>query len=176
MDRLLKRVRGDSPANAGTWKQPAADQAATPAPAPEAPSEASLKKEEYLPRSPAPEQTSNLSAMRELANDAARHAIERHIRKHTGKQATGKLLAAGLTVAASLVLAYWAWKGHSLRAALGALMGAGIGTYWTIGAIRRIANVMRLNRPQPQTELPVDAIMEITADSSSPAPQETHSV
>ena len=90
--------------------------------------------------------------MRELANTAARSAIDKHVRKHTGKQATGKLFGACLTVCASLVLAYWAWYGQSLPATVGAAIGGCVGLYWTWAAVRRLFSLMRLNQEQPAVE------------------------
>jgi hypothetical protein len=88
--------------------------------------------------------------MRDLANSAARSAIEQHIRKHTGKQAAGKLFSAFLTLIASVVLAFAAWKIHSIEAGVAAGLGAFMGVRWTLVALRRIFTVMRLNRPQQQ--------------------------
>jgi hypothetical protein len=89
-----------------------------------------------------------MTAMRELANSAARSAIDKHVRKHTGKQVTGKLFGACLTVCTSLVLGYWAWKAQSLPATVAAAIGSCIGLYWMWAAIRRLFSLMRLNRPQ----------------------------
>jgi hypothetical protein len=83
-----------------------------------------------------------------LANTAARRAIDRHVRKHTGRQAAGRLVGAGLTIATSVLLGYWAWKGHSVQAGAGAAIGGGVGIYWTLAAFRRLFGAMRLNRPQ----------------------------
>jgi hypothetical protein len=153
MERLLKRVKGDSavlPASMAPASQapvalspktsPAAVEPATP--------EANLEQSEYSPRRAAPEMSTSLTAMRDLANSAARSAIDRHVRKNTGKQATGKLLGACLTVTTSAVLSYWAWRTHSFQAAVGAGIGGAAGVYWTFAAIRRLFGLMRLNRQQ----------------------------
>jgi chromosome segregation ATPase len=157
MDRLLKRVRGESTTNSGGWKQvapdspPAEPEAHTPAKtAPPPKVTDTVSPEEYVPRRAAPELTSDLSAMRDLANSAARTAIDRHIRKHTAKQATARVVAACLVVAVSLVLGYVAWRGHSLPAGLGAAIGIGVGIFWMIAALRRVLVVMRLNRPEDE--------------------------
>ncbi len=52
----------------------------------------------YLPRSQAPERTSNLAAMRELANDSARTAIAHSVRKRMVHQQLTKFALAGLAV------------------------------------------------------------------------------
>jgi hypothetical protein len=147
MDRLLKRVRGDSPKAAEPTKT------ATPAEvilAEEEPPQGQTEQkpedaEQSSPRRPAPE-TTNISAMRDLANTAARSAIDRHVRKNTSKQAAGRLFSAFLTVAASVLLGYWAWKALSLQAAVGAGIGGFAGMYWVLAALRRIFSVMRLNK------------------------------
>jgi len=150
MDRLLKRVRGSSPASTAP---PASMSTAVPATplaqvATVVPPELTAEEPtEYMPRTTAPELPANLSAMRELANTAARTAIDRHVRKHTGRQAAGRLVAAGLTIATSVLLGYWAWQSHSLQAGVGAGIGGGIGIYWTLAALRRLFGAMRLNRP-----------------------------
>jgi hypothetical protein len=154
MDRLMKRVRGDSTPLASKLNpiaKPAEEatpqSVATPAATTEEPTEEAEEAGEYSPRRTAPE-ISNMTAMRELANSAARSAIDKHVRKHTGKQVTGKLFGACLTVGTSLMLAYWAWKAQSLPAAVAAAIGSCIGLYWTFAAVRRLFNLMRLNRPQ----------------------------
>jgi hypothetical protein len=151
MDRLLKRVRGAAPA--GAPAAPAAKPAAlaeAEVPLEEAPAAADgelPENDNYSPRRTAPELSTNMSAMRDLANTAARSAIDRHVRKNTSRQAAGRLFSACLTVAASLLLAYWAWKAFSLQAAVGAAIGGFAGAYWVLAALRRIFSIMRLNKP-----------------------------
>jgi hypothetical protein len=156
MDRLLKRVRGQSATDAGAWKksQPAAMPQSAPVANLSAPAQESRPEpsEDYLPRTTAPEQTLGLSAMRDVANDAARNAIETHIRKHTGRQAAGRLFTAVLIIGISSVLAWWAWRFHSQPAGIGAGVGAAAGLLSTLAALRRIASVMQLNRPTRQNE------------------------
>jgi hypothetical protein len=101
---------------------------------------------EYCPRRTAPELTTNMSAMRELANTAARSAIDRHVRQHTGKQAAGKLVGACLTVLASGVVGYWAARAHSLPAGVAAAIGGCVGVHWTWAAFRRLTTLRRLNQ------------------------------
>jgi hypothetical protein len=90
--------------------------------------------------------------MRAVANTAAQAALDRHSQKDKGKQAVGRLFGAGLTAATSVGLGYWAWKGHSLPAAVGAALGCALGLYWLLGAARRILSVIRLNRPATPTD------------------------
>jgi len=150
MDRLLKRVRNTPPV-ATTKIAPAPAMApASPAPIPPAPKPEPLAEElpDYLPRTTAPELPANMSAMRELANTAARTAIDQHVRKHSGRQAAGKLVSATLTILTSTLLSYWAWRAHSLHAAVGAGIGGLAGMYWMLAALRRLVGAMRLSRPQ----------------------------
>jgi hypothetical protein len=155
MERLMKRVRGDAPV-AGRLQpvaapvelpQPATPESATPEPVQEAAAQpAEEPVGDFSPRRTAPELATNMSAMRELANTAARTAIDRHVRQHTGKQAAGKLLGAFLTVAASSLLGYWAVRVQSLPAGAGSLIGGSVGAYWTWAAIKRLASLRRLNQ------------------------------
>jgi len=152
MDRLMKRVRGDAGGQSG-WKSsavlatPASQPAPEPAAAPEA-VEAVIEAQptEFSPRRTAPELTTDLSAMRDLANSAARTAIDQHVRQHTSRRAKGRLLGACLTVSFSAVLAIWAWRIHSFQAAIGAGVGGAIGIYWTLAALRRLSGLRRLDR------------------------------
>jgi hypothetical protein len=105
--------------------------------------------------------------MRDLANTAARTAIETHIRKHTGRQAIGKLVTATLIITTSTVLAFWSWRSHSVAAGIGAGVGAAAGVWWTLAALRRIANVSRLNRQQP----PFDPTAPRPIEGAAPAQQ-----
>ena len=84
--------------------------------------------------------------MRDLANSAARSAIDQHVRKHTGKQATNRMIGAVLTLTASTVLGYFAWQDSSVQAGAGAIIGGGLGVYWLLAALRRVLKLMRLNR------------------------------
>jgi hypothetical protein len=164
MDRLLKRVRGDSPTAPGAWRQILQPSAPAPALAPAAPVAApattlqptaastptkAAADEDYVPRTVAPERvTVNFGAMREVANSAARSAIDQHVRKHSGKIAVGKLVGASLTIAASILLGYWAWRTDQLTAKVGAGIGAGVGLQWLMQGMRRVLNLMRLDRQQ----------------------------
>jgi hypothetical protein len=171
MERLLKRVKGDStPISSAapmkfkpaTAAPPAAVPATTAPPAEQTAYDRQVESEEYSPRRTAPELSTNLTAMRDLANSAARSAIDRHVRKHTGKQVAGKLTGAFLTVTASGLLSYWAWKTNSFQAAVGAGIGGAAGAYWTLAAIRRLFGLMRLNKPRPVPKNPLVSDPTIT--------------
>jgi hypothetical protein len=155
MDRLMKRVRGDDGVGQSNWKASSAIAASAPtsAPVPEpaaavepTPSISDSQPTEYSPRRTAPELSTDLSAMRDLANSAARTAIDQHIRQHTSRRATQRLLGAFVIVVLSLAMGYWAWRIHSFQAALGAGLGGAIGSYWTLTALRRLSGLKRLDR------------------------------
>ena len=89
MERLLRRVRGEDLAGGPTPPAPTVTQEA-PRPASAAEVKEETKQEEsvekldeasYAPRSTAPESSSNLRAMRDLANDSARSAISTHAQR-----------------------------------------------------------------------------------------------
>ena len=96
-----------------------------------------------------------MTAMRELANSAARSAIDKHVRKHTGKQVTGKLFG-GLSDG-------FHQPGPGL---LGLARAVAAGNHWRcdrrlhrpvldLGRDPPLFSLMRLNRPledQPAAE------------------------
>lgn len=159
MDRLMKRVRGDGGAGQSSWKASSslAPPASAPTPEPVAapeptPAISDSQPAEYSPRRTAPELSTNLSAMRDLANSAARTAIDQHIRQHTSRRATKRLFGAFVIVGLSVAMAYWAWRIHSFQAGLGAGLGCAIGSYWTMMALRRLSGLKRLDRETVQIE------------------------
>jgi hypothetical protein len=123
------------------------------------------KPEEFVPRSAAPEAT-NMAAMRELANSAARTAIDKHQRKNTGKQAAGKLVGSLIVLACSLVLAYWAWRTSETTATVGAAIGLTAGTYWSLQSIGRM---FRAARPKKVKKVPISiAPPDVPAEPGPP--------
>jgi hypothetical protein len=127
MTRLLQRVRnGNDPAPpAATWSakstpaKSAAPKPSAPKPAAQArpsvevpyPRAATGKSRESVklsPRAVAPETVADLSAMRELANYSAQHAIDRSHRRMLGRAAPIKLLLAFLALLATGLL-LWKW-------------------------------------------------------------------
>jgi hypothetical protein len=107
---------------------------------------------EFLPRTAAPELTINLSAMRELANSAARSAIDRHARKHTGKQAAGRLAGAACLFAASGGAGYWAMV-DELQIAGYAAIGCGLaGLVLSFTALRGLVRFGKLHRAHNASE------------------------
>jgi hypothetical protein len=177
MERLMQRVRGDSTSGArpplAAVFQAAAEQAkpAQRVPAPEADAPQPVTPEEYVPRSQAPEQSQNLAAMRELANSAARSAIEKHHQKSHGKQAAGRLLGAGIVLLGSALLGYWAWHSHSLAAGVGAAIGLVTGTLWALRGLGRLLHSLKLSHPPAapaDVESPDETPLVATIDDAVP--------
>ncbi len=138
MSRLLRRVRGDAPDPAPTFV-PARLPDPVPQPQPAEEENVSMtvevqiepvKPEDYLPRQKAPELTTDLAAMRELANSAARTAIVKHQKRSGHQQAMVKSVGAGMTLTCSLGAAYFAYVSHSVPAAVGAAVGLAAAAYW----------------------------------------------
>jgi hypothetical protein len=157
MERLMQRVRGDSPPPSPAQRlqsappKPAVSESAKapPAPGPAAPAAAPPQPGEpgeFVPRSTAPETGSNLSAMRELANTAARSAIDHHIRRHTNRQAMGKLLGAGVCLAAGGFLGYTAWQQPTSLTIAGATLSLSLAALWFATGLRNLSKARQLDR------------------------------
>jgi len=160
MNRLLQRVGGNddaashgnesdgdahvpTPANAPS-AEPVAE-AAGPAAQPET-SFAGLSHEqddvEFTPRHPASERSSDLAAMRELANASARNAIHACDKKRTAKSAMGRLPVLALELGCGGLLSFWAYRtGHALAYAGAAIcfMAAAMTTVSTVLILSRTA-------------------------------------
>lgn len=148
MARLLERVRGES-GTAGASRMVDAAPAPTPAPAaPPAPAPVTaepaskLTPEAYVPRSNAPESPTHLSALREVANVAARVAVGRHTRRQAARAAAGTFLRGLLSSAGGAAAAYWAWQVQSLPGLAGAAIGGLMGVAWTVAALKQLAGAL----------------------------------
>ncbi len=170
MSRLLKRVRGDSHVAAPAVATPApkpAPIAPTPQPVEIAPVQVAsapaepVKPEEYVPRQKAPELTTNMAAMRELANSAARTAIVKHQKRSGSQQAMMQSVGALLTLVCGLVAAFGAYYFHSLPGAIAAGIGLAVALYWGGKAAIRVLGLMMLKAPGCKDDhdepTPVDA-------------------
>ncbi len=137
MQQLLTRVRGDSPPT-GTGPNPVYRAAAAPAPTREAEEKpvappkpvAPVTKEEYIPRSQAPEQSMSLAAMREVANSQARAAIQTHAKKVGKKQSSGRFAAAAAAIVLGVPGLIWGLQTHSLPATAGGGISLIVGLFW----------------------------------------------
>jgi hypothetical protein len=85
-----------------------------------------------------------LSALREVANVAARVAVTRYTRRRAATEAAGKLLRGLLTGAGGLAAAYWAWRAGSLPGLVGATIGGLTGVAWMLGAMKKLLAAIRL--------------------------------
>jgi len=90
---------------------------------------------EFVPQSQAPEQRSTFSAMRELANDSVKSAIETHDAKSGVGMTVAKLIFAGAGVAAA-TLSMLYFEDDSMMKLLGVGVGLGAATVWTWQAFR----------------------------------------
>jgi hypothetical protein len=164
MERLMHRVRGSTSLSQSTSKPPSAVLSnSTPMPAPEPakePEQAGPPEDNpsstQVRRRAAPELPTDLSAMRELANTAARTAIDSHARKRKGKQATTKLFGATATIILSAVLGYWAWRLQSFDAAGAAAIGGLVGLYWCLSAVGRLFGLRRERTAEEPEAPPAD--------------------
>jgi chromosome segregation ATPase len=156
MFRLLKRVRGDTPPPPHPSAPPPPVQQPEPVAAsptagsmPESTADATEPEQpmEYLPRNKAPELTTNLAAMREVANSAARNAIVKHQRRTGEQKALAQSIGAALTFGCAIAAAYFAWRMHSILAAIGATIGLVAGLYWGGKAVGHALGVMLLRVP-----------------------------
>ena len=188
MFRLLKRVRGDAPPpvqpRPTAQAQPPAQPPAPPPTAkqgPESESETKITGEgassepspvavepeqppQFLPRSRAPELTTNLAAMREVANSAARDAIAKHQRRTGGQKALAQSVGAVLTLFCATAAAYFAWRKLSIPAGVGAGIGLLAGLYWGGKAVGYALTALLL-RP------PLQTASNAAADEGEPAPE-----
>jgi chromosome segregation ATPase len=153
MARLLTRVRGDSPVGAPGFTPapaPLAVPAVVPASpvveAPVSPAEP-VTPEEYVPRQKAPELNTNMAAMRELANSAARTAIVKHQKRSGHRQALTQSVGALLTLICGLGAALGAHHFHSLPAAAAAALGIAVAMYWGGKAAIHALRMMMLKAP-----------------------------
>jgi hypothetical protein len=188
MFRLLKRVRGDAPSPVQSrppaQAQPPIHAQSPPPPARQGPepesdvviaaggasSEPSLvavepeQPPQFLPRSRAPELTTNLAAMREVANSAARDAIAKHQRRTGGQKALAQSVGAVLTLFCATAAAYFAWRKLSLPAGVGAGIGLLAGLYWGGKAVGYALTALLLRRP-------LQTSSNAAADEGEPAPE-----
>jgi hypothetical protein len=152
MSRLLARLKTSEPeeprkTNSRTDdRNPRLTSTTDDAAPPPAPTEAKPLKclTELAPRSQAPELNANLAAMRELANSAARNAIETHQQKR-GKQRIS--LSTISTVMALFIcfgfVFYW-WRVGSWLAIGGAILSV---LWASVSSLTAAQNAMKLRKP-----------------------------
>lgn len=88
----------------------------------------------YVPRSTAPEASSKLAAMRELANSSARSAIHTSTKRRHAKHLSGKLGMSIFAVAAAISLGWLALQTHSTLSFYAAIGACVAGLLWGLHA------------------------------------------
>jgi hypothetical protein len=181
MSRLLRRVRGEGPAPAVPYQFPAqspipsptepqAAKSASPVADESVPQDAEAHASLYRPRATAPELTTNLKAMRELANSACRTAIAKHQKRRGGREVVGRLIGVGLALAASGLAAGVALVFDSWLAGFAALVGFVAVAYWTLRVILSAFQIMRISSSGTSALEPGDdpaAVVEAEAGVAS---------
>ncbi len=141
MQQLLSRVRGDAPPSGSgpnpVYKAAVAPQSKDVEQKPKAVEAKPINttpvtKEEYIPRSTAPEQSMSLAAMREVANSQARSALQTHAKKVGKRKSSGRFFASAVALALGATGLSWGIQTSSLPATAGGLIGLIVGAYWLI--------------------------------------------
>jgi hypothetical protein len=179
MSRLLKRVRGAShshkpQSNADdTRPSPTAsqsDEGLARAAAERAAADVETFHEvpaRLIARTTAPELSSNLAAMRELANMSARAAIDKHAYRNWGRAAFGKLAIAVLAAAAGCGAIYFAEAPDSMLMYAGLLCFV-VTLFWLLQAGILIKNVFMASRRNRFNPAVVDQYPQISQAMDSP--------
>lgn len=143
MQRLLQRVSGDAepstPRVAASHAQLVAPRAESNIVEPTKTSPAETAEEPfdpstYVPRSTAPELNSNLAAMRELANNSARSAIDSSSKRRQAKHAIGKVVMAMAAVGTALGLWWLSRQTHSVLSYYASLSAGAAALIWGLHA------------------------------------------
>jgi hypothetical protein len=133
MARLMNRVQGSSePGAAPIISRPVREEPvknSAPKPAAEA-AEPEPPTGEYSPRTAAPEQSHNLAAMRELANESARSAIRTHEKKSGKVRHVSHLLSATVLVLLSAPMLWLSYQFHSWLFAGSFVVAICLATWW----------------------------------------------
>jgi hypothetical protein len=179
MERLLGRIRGEHGNERSTpvkcepapQETPPVEEQEPPQMPAAPPSEETLDETEYVPRSAAPERSSNLAAMRELANESAHSAINTCFRRRRRSFVFGKVLLAlfAVAVAATVVTIGDIRQNATLYGALVASIMAGAWVLQVLLAGRsETLKQHRLQAPRKvaQAEPPAEAEPTMEAESS----------
>ena len=178
MNRLLQRVRGDAPAPVA---KPAAQAPARtmyrPAPAPSVQQKpaAEVVAAAAVPRkTAAPERSSDLLAMRELANLSAQTALDSYAHRRWASAAIGKVIVSVFALVACLTLmaALPGWSTLKIISGGAALV---IAIFWGLqaGILAQQVRVARRRNARPDTprggrEADVSPKLESKADADAP--------
>jgi hypothetical protein len=161
MAKLLRRVRGESES-----ARPVVTHLAKPRTEPttvpvvedptdevedDEPAAADVLAEPFkmVPRAQAPELTSNLRAMRDLANWSAQQAIDTSVRQRWGKAAIGKMAVAatGIVVGGAL----WYWSEDAFDATfLAAMLAFVVAVFWGLQGGIIFRNILQAWKLMPR--------------------------
>jgi hypothetical protein len=154
MAKLMGRVRGDSPQIAPKpYQRPTVPK---PEPVYEPETEVTSPEEAKVASAPAApfempqrqvptELTSNLAAMRELANFSARDAIDTSVRNRWWQAAVGKFSVAAVALATAAILVIWTKNAHSIQF-IGAGIAMLIAIFWSLQGTIMLRNVRKANQ------------------------------
>jgi hypothetical protein len=154
MVKLLGRVRGDSaPLVPKPFVRPT-----VPQPEPVVEPEPEIAPQDQLKVATTPvepfampqrqvptELTSNLAAMRELANFSARDAIDTSVRNRWWQAAIGKFSVAGVALASAVILLIWTKDARSIQF-IGAGIAVLIAIFWGLQGTIMLRNVRKANQ------------------------------
>ncbi|MFI4875521.1 MAG: FHA domain-containing protein [Blastopirellula sp. JB062] len=153
MSSLLNRMRGhdSQPVPASPAE---ADASASPEPAKPAEEPKIFEPSEFVPSRKAPEQSSDLHALRDLANQSARSAIDVHTLKSWSNLCATKLIVAGVALTTSICLLIETNSFVSFSF-LGAAIGLIIAIFWGLQAAIVFNQVRRAKKPSQVSEMKI---------------------
>jgi len=124
-----------------------------------------------VPRT-APERSSNLTAMRELANQSARTAIDSHVERRWGQTVLGNLFVTVAALVTGLTLWYWSARitgvvGFAICSALT------ISCFWAVQTLLTLRLMFKARRQRATTEPVMAATPPSPSEMSAEAPPAT---
>jgi len=100
------------------------------------------------PRSMAPELSSNLAAMRELANQNTRAALDKHVQKRWYRAAVGKAIVSAVSIGASASLIYLDSDSESITFYAG-VIGLVVAIFWSVQSYTLMRQVRKVRAEAP---------------------------
>ena len=143
----------------------------------ESPVKLAEKKDDWMlrPRRLAPEMSSDLRAMRELANMNTKAALDRHVQKRWTTAAIGKACVAGVAVVAGVLLMTWAENLQSLTFASGAVAML-VAVFWGLQSLILMKQLQVARRRQPEARIETHlAVLNAEKRAAETAPSEAQS-
>jgi hypothetical protein len=148
MARLLGRSRTTPLSELKMDAKPATPSASPESPSPAPPSQGAPA-EPYRPRAVAPELSTDMSAMRALANNTARQAIDRHARTSQAIATRGKLALALIALALSVILV--SFSANSAMAFWSSLVAMIVAAYWGARYVLLTRSLKRVVREEQES-------------------------